>query len=85
MDFAQQIPESKNKQSDKLNQLINNNFNWIPIRDKYSSSELDNSDVWLKNEKEKDDLLDNITYQDIDINKLNKYQRFTYNLVKHIM
>ena len=70
---------------DKYNNLTNSNYEWSKSRENYSDEELYKMINWidaqktLANEAEMDE--ENVIF-DADPNKLNKLQRFTYNLIE---
>ena len=71
------------KQYEKLDSLVDKSFDWVKIRDKYTPEQLNEMPYWLNNEKLKEETGRIMLQEPIDITKLNKYQRFTFDLVQH--
>ena len=80
MDCAQSIPKTKSQ--DKITQLVDKNFDWESVKIKYTQEELDRMPNWIISQKEQDQSENLEPIDDVDINKLNKYQKFTYDIVK---
>lgn len=80
MNCAQTIP--KTKIQNQINQLVNKNFDWETVKANYTLEELERMPNWIIKQKEIDQTEELYVLEDVDINKLNKYQKFTYNIVK---
>jgi hypothetical protein len=80
MNCAQTIP--KTKIQNQINQLVNKNFDWETVKANYTLEELVRKPNWIIKQKEIDQTEELDVLEDVDINKLNKYQKFTYNIVK---
>lgn len=72
----------KTKIQNQMEGLINHNYNWQIIRDKYTLDQLNQMSYWLSIEKEKDkDLNEDEIIDDVNPSQLNKCQKFTFNLI----
>ena len=80
MECAQQIP--KTKAQNMYKSLRDKNYNWNQVRDKYTTQQLESMKTWLADSKLNDPTILNNNEEHADFNKLNKYQRFTYDIVK---
>lgn len=83
MSCAQQKPKTKTQ--NKLSALADTDIgnHWNNIKNKYSQEQLELMPEWLKNKKneEQSDTEEHNELQDVNPDDLNKYQRFTYDLV----
>jgi hypothetical protein len=80
MQCAQQIP--KTKAQNIYDSLKDKNYNWSHVREKYTTDQLESMKTWLAEAKLNDPLNCNENAEFADFEKLNKYQRFTYDIVK---
>jgi hypothetical protein len=68
---------------DRFNNLIENDYDWNSIREKYTEEQLLEMKTWLNKQVESDkDRPETYFNSNVDPSKLNKYQRFTYDLIK---
>jgi hypothetical protein len=71
------MPKTKNKNN--ISNLIDLNYDWATIRNQYTNNQLETMKNWLEHQIVLDpgqDILENV-----NPNQLNKYQRFTYDLI----
>ena len=87
---AQQLPKSM--YSEKFDKLVDKEYDWNQIKHNYSEIQLESMPNWINRQQEIDMSINTREEDDIDIEKLNQYQRFTYNLInkynnekKHIL
>ena len=77
MKAASDMPKTKNKNN--ISNLIDLNYDWATIRNQYTNNQLETMKNWLEHQIVLDpgqDILENV-----NPNQLNKYQRFTYDLI----
>jgi len=71
---------------DKYKDLTSSNYDWSKSRKNYSLDELLRLSGWIDKQKtlaaHEELAEDNISFATVDIEKLNKLQRFTYNLIE---
>ena len=81
MSCAQIIPKTKIQTN--ISNLVNTNFDWETIKLKYTDEQLEKMPDYIKRQKENFELENaQVVLDDVDFNDLNKYQKFTYDLVK---
>jgi len=80
MECAQQIP--KTKAQNMYEALKDKNYDWKQVRNKYTLEQLESMKTWLNETKNNDPNNYNNQESYTDFQKLNKMQRFTYDIVK---
>lgn len=76
---AQQLPKSM--YSEKFDKLVDKEYDWNQIKHNYSEIQLESMPNWINRQQEIDMSINTREEDDIDIEKLNQYQRFTYNMI----
>jgi hypothetical protein len=74
---AQQAPKSVYQE--QFDKLVDKQYDWNQVKHNYSKVQLESMPNWISLQQEIDN---SIETDEIDINQLNQYQRFTYIMIK---
>jgi hypothetical protein len=76
---AQQAPKSVYQE--QFDKLIDKQYDWNQVKQNYSKVQLESMPNWISRQQEIDNNIETEQVDEIDINQLNQYQRFTYNMI----
>jgi hypothetical protein len=81
MELAEIMPEIETIDSEN-DPIIDKDFDWLSLKNCFTNSELDLMDGWIEKMKNETQFQE-LEYEKILPNQLNKEQKFAYNLIKN--